>query len=141
MRSMSKYNPLRFSLLLICFGSAALFARPETPTTTTLDGVYSENQANSGQETYARKCSSCHLDSLEGGVNQSPPLKGGDFVSHWDGKPLRELYSRILSTMPVNDPGSLTKKETLDLVAYILERNAFPAGKTELANPDELSNI
>jgi cytochrome c len=137
----SKWKSLKLWGLLICFVSVALLARPDAPGATTLDGVFSKAQADSGKKTYDEKCSSCHLESLEGGVNESPALKGDEFISHWDGKPLRALYSRILSTMPVNDPGSLDEKETLDLVAYILERNGFPAGKTGLANPDDLSKI
>jgi mono/diheme cytochrome c family protein len=127
--------------LLVCIAAAALFAMPDAPTATTQDGVYSEAQASSGKNTYGEKCSSCHLESLEGGVNESPALKGDEFVSHWDGKLLRALYSRILSTMPVNDPGTLSEPETLALVAYILKCNGFPAGKAELPNANDLNKI
>ncbi|HEY7353570.1 MAG TPA: cytochrome c [Terriglobales bacterium] len=138
---MSKWKSLELWGLLVCFVSVAVLAKSAGPEATTQDGVYSQAQADEGKKTYGEKCSSCHLESLEGGVNESPALKGDEFISHWNGKPLRALYSRILSTMPVNDPGSLEEKETLDLVAYILERNGFPAGKTEMTKPEDLSNI
>lgn len=107
----------------------------------TWDGAYTQAQAKSGKQIYAQKCVSCHLDSLEGGVNESPALRGDTFASQWDGKPLRALYSRILSTMPSNDPGSLSERETLDVLAYILERNGFPPGKKAVQGPDVLNTI
>jgi mono/diheme cytochrome c family protein len=129
------------SATLICFGSAIFCVGASPPAQTTQDGVYTEAQAASGKKTYNEKCSSCHLESLEGGVNESPALKGSEFISHWNGKPLRALYSRIISTMPVSDPGSLSEKETLGVVAYILERNGFPPGKTGLRTADDLNKI
>ena len=39
--------------------------------------------------------------------------------------------------MPADDPGSLKKEQTADIVAYILATNKLPAGKTELGNENE----
>jgi|SRR5579872_2873101 len=89
-------------------------------------GVYAVEQAEAGKAIYAQKCASCHRDSLAGGVNESPPLKGAQFMAAWQGMPLRSLYSRILSTMPKSDPGSLSEAETLNLLAYLLQENGFP---------------
>jgi hypothetical protein len=66
---------------------------------------------------------------------------GAAFTSHWSGKPLRALYSRIISTMPITDPGSLSEKETLDLLAYILQGNGFPPGKERTTSAKELNTI
>jgi cytochrome c len=127
---------------LVCFAGASVFARPANQTAPTIrDGVYTQAQARSGKKTYNEKCSSCHLESLEGGTNESPALKGDDFISHWDGQPLRALYSRIISTMPSNDPGSLSEQQTLDVLAYILQKNGFPSGEKPLQLPDELNKI
>jgi mono/diheme cytochrome c family protein len=104
-------------------------------------GVYTRPQAKSGKAIYHEKCSSCHLDNLAGGTNESPALKGHDFLSHWNGRPLRALYSRIVSTMPINDPGTLSEKETLDVLAYILQVNGFPAGEKAPKSADDLSKI
>ena len=94
-----------------------------------------------GKKIYDEKCASCHLETLKGGRNESPALKGDEFLSHWTGKPLRELYSRIISTMPLADPGSLTPKETLDVVAYMLQKNGFRPGKGALQSPNQLNKI
>jgi hypothetical protein len=34
--------------------------------------------------------------------------------------------------MPKNDPGSLAPEDAADVVAYLLQMNAIPAGKREL---------
>jgi S-disulfanyl-L-cysteine oxidoreductase SoxD len=44
--------------------------------------------------------------------------------------------------MPADHPGSLTRPEAADLLAYILSFNKFPAGKTELpSDEDSLKKI
>ena len=105
------------------------------------DGVYTLAQAKSGKVVYRAKCGSCHLNSLAGGANQSPALKGDRFLSHWDGKTLRNFYSRIISTMPFNDPGTLSEKDTLQVVAYILQVNGFPNGIKVATSADDLNSI
>jgi cytochrome c len=112
-----------------------------TPGLTVRDGVYSAAQADSGKVLYTSQCSLCHRESLAGGVNESPPLKGARFLSDWEGMPLRALYSRILSTMPKADPGSLSEEDTLSLVAYLLQQNGYPAASRALGPPDALSSI
>lgn len=134
---------------MICFAACvglagvALFGQSagQTPAKTTRDGVYTKAQAALGKAVYTKDCSSCHLDSLAGGVNESPPLIGDPFISDFSGKPLRSLYSRIISTMPVSNPGSLSDKQTIELVAYILQENGYPAGEKALGPPDELNKI
>jgi cytochrome c len=120
---------------------AAARAPCGTPGLTVRDGVYSAAQAQSGKALYASQCSLCHRESLAGGVNESPPLKGARFLSDWDGMPLRALYNRILSTMPKADPGSLSEDDTLSLVAYLLQQNGYPAASRALGPPDALGSI
>ena len=123
-------------------------SRPETSalvsqkqSKTVYDGVYTAAQAKSWQLVYRAKCGLCHGKTLAGGANESPGLKGEGFISHWSGKPLRALYSRIITTMPIKDPGSLSEKETLDLVAYILQGNGFPSGKDRATSAKALNEI
>jgi len=48
----------------------------------------------------------------------------------------------IQKLMPATKPGSLTRPEAADLLAYILSFNKFPAGKTELpSDEDSLKKI
>ena len=103
-------------------------------------GVYTKEQATSGKTLYGNACSSCHQETL-GGDTMSPALAGDEFLSNWQNKNLRALYSRIISTMPASDPGSLTEKGVLDIVAYLLEANGFPAGSAPLETANELRTI
>ena len=109
--------------------------------TTTRDGVYTSAQAASGKAVYTKNCTVCHLGSLSGGLNEAPPLKGKQFLSEWEGMPLRSLFGRIISTMPSDDPGSLSEQETLDVLAYLLEENSYPPGKKRLGPPDALNKV
>jgi cytochrome c5 len=101
-------------------------------------GVYSKPQAKLGEGIYTEKCVKCHAMS---GASMGPPLKGDAFWTEWDGKPARALYSRIISTMPSDDPGSLEEKEVINLVSYLLQLNDLPAGATDIQSPDEWNKI
>ena len=46
--------------------------------------------------------------------------------------PLSDLFERIHATMPGDAPGSLKPAEVADAIAFILSKDGFPAGQTEL---------
>ncbi len=108
----------------------------------TRDGVFTERQAARGQAPYKKVCASCHGESLEGSRPVNPALTGSGFIDNWKGQTLDDLFERIQSTMPGDQPGSLDRKDTADIVAYILMVNKFPAGKNEVPSAaDELKKI
>jgi hypothetical protein len=98
---------------------------------TTWSGVYSEEQAKSGADVYAKVCSECHLDDLAGD-GFAPALRGAEFMSNWNGLTVGDLFERIRVSMPPSEPNSVTPKEKAAILAHILKSNAFPAGSTEL---------
>jgi S-disulfanyl-L-cysteine oxidoreductase SoxD len=98
---------------------------------TTWDGVYSEEQAKRGEAIYIDACSNCHGRTLEG-ADMTPPLTGGAFMANWDGLSVGDLADRIRLSMPLDRPGSLSRQDNVDVVAYILRFDQFPAGKDEL---------
>ena len=98
---------------------------------TTWDGVYSDDQASRGRPLYTRECASCHGASLTGG-EMAPPLAGGEFLSNWSGLSAGELLDRMRSTMPQNNPRSLSRQTNADILAYMLSVNRFPSGTTDL---------
>lgn len=126
--------------LAVSAGLSAADETQEVPAQTTAAGVYSTEQADRGRGLFELKCESCHGAALDGGT-LAPPLKGSEFLSGFQGKPLRRLYSRIISTMPPEDVGNLTESETLALVAYVLRANRYPAGPSALARADDLNAI
>ena len=59
-------------------------------------------------------------------------LAGDIFMANWEGRTVGDLFDTTRNTMPMNQPDSLTAKQYVDLVAYLLQANGFPAGKEEL---------
>ena len=98
---------------------------------TVWDGVYTEEQAKRGAAVYAEKCAMCHGDSL-GGVESAPALTGPGFYANWEGETLNALFERIRTTMPQDDPGSLSRVQNADIVAHVLRVGGYPAGGTAL---------
>lgn len=101
------------------------------------DGVYSGEQAKRGQALYGKACASCHGTELSGG-EEAPPLAGAAFLANWSGLTVGELFERIRVSMPAQSPGSLSRQENADILAYVLSANRFPAGKTDLPKDTEL---
>jgi mono/diheme cytochrome c family protein len=116
---------------------AVLSAQASSGTPSTVrDGIYTEEQATRGKATYDTKCASCH----DGGT-MGPELWGDPFLSSWDSKTLGDLFTRVKNTMPEDAPGSLSGKETLDVIAYVIKTNGFAAGDTSLPNESGLAAI
>jgi mono/diheme cytochrome c family protein len=112
--------------------SAKASAAPKT----TNDGVYTADQAKQGNVVYGTDCSNCHMDDLSGS-GQAPPLAGEIFMANWEGRTVGDLFDTTRDTMPMNQPDSLTAKQYVDLVAYLLQANGFPAGKDELTGDSQ----
>ena len=105
---------------------------------TSSNGLYTEDQAKRGKALYTQSCSRCHTVDLKG-ADQVPPLAGETFMSHWQGRSVKDLFDRVRTTMPQNNPGSLSDQEYIDIISYMLQANNFPQGKDILENDSELS--
>ena len=66
----------------------------------------------------------------------APPLVGGTFLGDWVGQSADDLFTRVHTTMPASDPGSLSNAQVSQVLAYILSVNQFPAGTTALPSDD-----
>jgi cytochrome c5 len=91
---------------------------------TVWDGVYTDAQAARGQAQYEARCNACHRNG--------PPREEA-FMRDWSGTALDGLFSQIKQSMPADAPSSLSDNAYLDIVAYMLKVNAFPAGLNELS--------
>jgi S-disulfanyl-L-cysteine oxidoreductase SoxD len=118
--------------LTLCglIGASALYG--DEATHSIWDGVYTVGQAQRGAAEYTSNCVNCHMDSLAGDGADVPPLAGRPFLDNWDGLDLSALFDRIHTTMPQSNPGSLSAQQVVDLMAYLLSANQFPAGTKEL---------
>src|SRR5262245_20092779 len=130
---------MRFAaaVLGICAACALSAARtvragaPQDTPKTTWDGVYSDDQAKRGADAYGKSCASCHAPDLTG-LDTAPSLTGGEFNASWNDQTVDDLFERARTTMPADAPGSLTKEQYADIVAFILSKDSFPAGQSEL---------
>ena len=129
------HGPLRVFVLLgavLAFTVGFTVAPRAQAQKTTAAGVYSDAQATRGEALYTAGCSVCHGPSLEG--NLAPPLTGADFLGPWNQRVLVDLVDKVQKTMPASEPGSLARGQAIDIVAYLLKKNALPAGMTDLAD-------
>ena len=137
MRSRYRLNKIA-AVAIVAFGALGILAILRAQTSRSLwDGVYTQEQAQRGATIYAGRCARCHGAELGGG-DSVPPLAGTEFLSTWNTLTVGDLFDRIRASMPSDKPGSLTRQQGSDIVAYILSVNKFPAGNTELGTQTEL---
>ena len=116
----------RIGVLVAALALLPAMARPALAQTedrlTTLDGVYTEEQALRGAEVIEDVCRECHDDEEFVGA----------FIRSWAGASVAALYDDIYSLMPEDQPGSLPAQQYADVIAYILQLNGLPPGEVEL---------
>ncbi|HXJ95777.1 MAG TPA: cytochrome c [Terriglobia bacterium] len=101
------------------------------------DGVYTGKQAERGSVLYGQRCASCHGDHLQGKRPQTPALTGSGFKGNWNGETVDDLFEKIQTAMPADKPGTLSRPQNADALAFILKANEFPAGQAELPTDAE----
>ena len=101
-------------------------------------GVYTAAQAERGAETFRASCAGCHMPDLSGRGTAIPALRGDSFTGARHGQTVGDFYEVVSTTMPPGRGGSLSPDQYVDLVAYVLSQNAFPAGDADLVHSDEV---
>ena len=124
-----------FATLGLVLGLSPAALKAQTAKHNVWDGVYTAEQAAQGKALFADKCATCHGADLNG-AEMAPPLVGPTFLGDWVGQSADDLFTRIHTTMPANDPGSLSNAQVTQVLAYILSANQFPAGSTALPSDD-----
>ena len=126
--------------LLTCFASVTLAATmvatvleaQDTDAIVTIwDGVYTTAQAERGKATFDLSCSRCHNSDLSGS-DRGPTLVGDKFLANWLDGNLEALFSFIRDQMPQGSANIVNDAGKADVLAYMLQRNNYPTGKTEL---------
>jgi mono/diheme cytochrome c family protein len=137
--SMTRLIPLNWpgfrSVRVAAFCGYALFEAlllpgQAPPMRSITEGVYTVQQAARGQQLYKAQCAECHGNLMEG--TTGPPLAGDSFLSDWSAQTLAHLVDKIQKTMPFNLPGSLSRQQSTELAAYVLQTGRFPPGQAEL---------
>ena len=125
-------SPLIAASILAC--GVAVMAQT---TRSTRDGVYNQEQALRGKQLYVDKCVDCHGRALTG-EGENGPVTGSKFVGEWEGETALSLFDRVRNTMPYKDPGSMSRQQTADVLAFLLYFNGYPAGQGELSTKAEV---
>ena len=95
--------------------------------------TYTVAQAEQGRRVFGSVCSVCH------GRNE---FRGPIFRATWIAEPVGSLFQHISTTMPQDDPGSLSAEQYASVVAYLLELNGRASGDTPLpADPAVLATM
>jgi mono/diheme cytochrome c family protein len=96
------------------------------------------DQIAAGREVYTAECAQCHGANGEGGTG--PLLIGGNkrIASY---QTTQRLYDYVSTTMPFDEPGSLTQEQYWNVISYLLDANELLPPDTVLgpgAEPIEL---
>lgn len=94
---------------------------------------FSAAQARRGEEAFGTTCAECHATG---------EFRGRDFEFRWRRRTAWDFYRTVSRTMPEDAPGSLSDRQYVDVVAYILELNGHAPGEGELpADRETLDRI
>ena len=93
---------------------------------TTNDAVYSKAQAEAGEKLYQDHCLLCHDKRYFRPVFKT-----------WEGKSLGTMNTVMNTSMPLNNPASLALQDYVDILAYMLSLNRYPAGDEPLPNDND----
>ena len=131
-------NRSRIPAALVALVIGALLALPRLSYGADKPAVYTAEQATAGASAFSASCAGCHGQNLEGVA--APPLAGAAFLRNWNGKTADDLFYIMSHDMPADNPGSLTKDQYLSILAFVLQKNGYPAGSAPL-DPTKLKAI
>jgi mono/diheme cytochrome c family protein len=114
-------------VLLLCAADAsAQTAAPDSSRSAT-NGAYSAEQATEGETTFRNICGSCH------GIAE---FNSPAFRRTWSGRPVFALFDQLRASMPLDNPGGLSREQYAAVIAYVLKLNQYPAGASALPVAD-----
>jgi polar amino acid transport system substrate-binding protein len=112
--------------------------RSKVPSRSKVPALYTEDQVTKGSLAYYKNCSMCHgplLDGQSAGYS-GPALKGPEFADPSYDFHVNEMFNFVAKLMPPGEPGTLTHEEYVEIMAFILQQNGYPAGSHELVYED-----
>jgi S-disulfanyl-L-cysteine oxidoreductase SoxD len=91
-------------------------------------GAFTVEQAERGKSHFGANCAECH--ALQ-------EFTSNAFMRAWTNRTAYDLFELIRTTMPMTNPGRLSRQVYADIVAYLLQANGLPAGATPLPSDDD----
>lgn len=116
-----------FRFVALSFGGLlwGVAAYAQAPTS-----LYTQAQAQAGGALYQQSCAMCH-----GNANA-----GSTLVKSGMNPTIGGIFGIMTSSMPLNQPGSLSQTQYEDILAYALQNNGYPAGAHSLDYHQALSD-
>lgn len=95
--------------------------------------TFTTAQVTAGASAFQAHCSTCHGTQLEGGAG--PALSGPNFktLSTKVKATVSDIFTYMTTNMPMNAPASLSHKEYVNILAFILSKNGYHAGGAPLS--------
>jgi hypothetical protein len=118
----------------LCLATVVLASQPrrvDAQDTSAVDSVAiiaaasAAQQLERGEQWFYARCLECH---------EVASLANPDFRLKWGGRSVFDLFERIRSTMPENEPGSLTSGTYTSIIAYLMRLNGMPVGTSLLSS-------
>ena len=102
----------------------------DTSSTATPPALYTDTQAKIGFAKFIGNCAMCHGTHLEG--RSGPSLKGPNWANEKANYTVGEVFTVVSQQMPATGPGTLANDDYVQIMAYLLQQNGYPAGAKPL---------
>jgi mono/diheme cytochrome c family protein len=112
------------------FAIAGLLLAAAPAGAATPPAIYTAAQAAAGGTVFSQNCAMCHGANMQG--EAGPALLGQSFAAAGSNYTVGAIFSEVAEQMPAGNPGSLTHDQYASVMAYILNKNGYPAGSTAL---------
>lgn len=100
--------------------------------------LYTSAQADSGKIKFLTNCAMCHGPDLGG--RSGPALKGPNFASAKAAFKVKDVFTIVANNMPATAPGTLAHDDYVEVMAYLLQQNGYPAGSKALTFDDAMAS-
>lgn len=138
-----QFTPAVAALMLLLGNGSWSHASAQDVATTIADGVYSAEQAQRGKGVFDSVCARCHGIKGNGAGDPEmvagPPVARGSFLRKWESNSLGALFEYVRTTMPTDNPQSLSDQQYVDAIAQMLALSNLPTGEDEL--PTEVESL
>lgn len=102
----------------------------DAPASGARPALYTAAQATAGRTQFLANCAMCHGPLLEGMAG--PALKGPHFAPPSADFHVHDIFSVVANEMPATQPGSLPRDTYVEIMAFLLQENGYPAGSQAL---------
>ncbi|HZX69954.1 MAG TPA: cytochrome c [Rhodanobacter sp.] len=92
--------------------------------------LFTKAQADSGKQKFLENCAQCHGPTLAG--RAGPALKGPNFASVKAQFHVSDIFTILSQNMPATEPGSLAHQDYVEIMAFLLQQNGYPDGRSAL---------